>query len=478
MTARVLVVDDDYNMLRYMRTLLRLESHQVHTANSGGEAIEKIQQGLCPDLVFLDMLMPGMDGLETLEHLRQLDPSLKIAMLSCVKETAKIVQAMRLGAKDYVNKPLDGAALDAVLRNCLHSEKSAEAGLDGEGEELPGGVSFVAGSPEMRKIRSQIEKIAKFDVPVLILGESGVGKEVAALLIHRLSGRKDHTFMKVNCAAIPAGLLESELFGYEAGAFTGANQAKPGKFESCNGGTILLDEIGELPPMLQAKLLQVLQEQKFFRLGGRAPVSVNVRILAATNIEVEEALKNDKLRLDLYYRLNTFAIHLPPLRQRRDDIPLLVRHFATRLSTQYNQPMPLLSEQMLEACARHHWPGNIRELQNFVKRYVVLGDESAMLAELQGPRGKDSRTRMFVRTHDGKDLKRMVKDLKQEAEAQVIAQALQEANWDRSQAAALLNISYKALVYKARQYGLDLPKRGTSAAAATASQGGALREVS
>ena len=325
----------------------------------------KYSKGFLPILIFLDLLMPDMDGLQTLERLRKLDSNLRIAMLSCVKETAKVVQAMRLGAIDYVNKPLDGAALEQVLQKCLYQEKPAAVELDGEVEELPGGAFFVADSPAMDGIRSQIEKIAKFDVPVLILGESGVGKEVVALLIHKLSPRRKYTFTKVNCAAIPAGLLESELFGYEKGAFTGADRSKPGKFEACNGGTILLDEIGELPPSLQAKLLQVLQEQKFFRLGGRSPISVDVRILAATNVEVKEALKSDKLRLDLYYRLNAFAICIPPLRQRREDIPVLARHFLTRLAAQYSQSPPPLSEQMLEACLSYNWPGNIRELPEF-----------------------------------------------------------------------------------------------------------------
>ena len=265
MSACVFVVDDDPSMLRYMRTLLQLQSCDVQMANSGHKAIEQIQQGLSPDLIFLDLLMPGMDGLQTLERLRQINPRLRVIMLSCLKDTPKVVEAMRFGADDYLNKPLDGAAVEQVLQRYLPKpqEPNVEADADEDVEELPGGMLYITGSPPTRRLRSQIAQIAAVDVPVLFLGESGVGKEMAALLLHKLSSRRNGAFLKVNCAAIPAELLESELFGYEAGAFTGATHAHPGKFESSDGGTILLDEIGEMPPTLQAKLLQVLQEQRF-----------------------------------------------------------------------------------------------------------------------------------------------------------------------------------------------------------------------
>ena len=242
-------------------------------------------------------------------------------------------------------------------------------------EELADEVFFVAASPAMRKIRSQAALVAGVDIPVLMLGESGTGKEVVARLIHKLSPRAHRTFLKVNCAAVPADLLESELFGYEAGAFTGANHAKPGKFELCNKGTILLDEIGEMPPLLQAKLLHVLQDQQFSRLGSRSVIKVDVRILAATNINIPEALANKRLREDLYYRLNAFTLQLPPLRERKEEIPILLKHFMARMSEQYARPPLPLSPNMLQACQDYSWPGNLRELNNFIKRYLVLGDE-------------------------------------------------------------------------------------------------------
>ena len=243
---------------------------------------------------------------------------------------------------------------------------------------------FVAASPAMKKIRSQAALVANVDIPVLLLGESGTGKEVLARLIHKLSPRAHRTFLKVNCAAVPADLLESELFGYEAGAFTGANHAKPGKFELCNKGTILLDEIGEMPPLLQAKLLHVLQDQTFSRLGSRSVIKVDVRILAATNINIPEALATKRLREDLYYRLNAFTLSLPPLRDRKEEIPILLKHFMSRMSESYARPpLPLSPAIDGGVPGAHSWPGNLRELSNFIKRYLVLGDEHLAARELQ-----------------------------------------------------------------------------------------------
>jgi transcriptional regulator with PAS, ATPase and Fis domain len=323
-------------------------------------------------------------------------------------------------------------------------------------------VFFVAASPAMKKIRSQAALVANVDIPVLLLGESGTGKEVLARLIHKLSPRAHRTFLKVNCAAVPADLLESELFGYEAGAFTGANHAKPGKFELCNKGTILLDEIGEMPPLLQAKLLHVLQDQTFSRLGSRTLVKVDVRILAATNINIPEALATKRLREDLYYRLNAFTMSLPPLRERKEEIPILLKHFMSRMSESYaRSPLPL-SPPLMEACLRHTWPGNLRELSNFIKRYLVLGDETLAASELQprpdggaGMHTTDGVSRSAVAAADPSGgLKSLSRNAKDEAEAEAISRALEETNWNRKQAAALLKISYKALLYKIRQYGI------------------------
>ena len=455
-SSKILLVDDEPGMLRYIKTLLEVDDYKVETASTGEEAVERVQKGLQPELVLLDLLMPGIDGLQTLEQLRKLQANIKVVMLSCVSDTRKVVQAIRLGAQDYLTKPFQKAELDAVIDQCLGTNQQ---NYPGEVEELCEDVFFIAASPAMRKLRSQAALVANVDIPVLMLGESGTGKEVMARLIHKLSPRAHRTFLKVNCAAVPGDLLESELFGYEAGAFTGANHPKPGKFELCNKGTILLDEIGEMPPLLQAKLLHVLQDQTFSRLGGRTVIKVDVRILAATNINIPEAIANKRLREDLYYRLNAFTLNVPPLRERKEEIPILLKHFMSRMAERYARPPLPLSPTLLQACSDYSWPGNLRELNNFIKRYLVLGDEKLAIHELEpkpnsGAPGPGSGNG----SESAGGLKSLARTAKDEAEAEAIAKALDETNWNRKQAAVLLKISYKALLYKIRQYGIAATK--------------------
>src|SRR5579863_7458628 len=448
---KILLVDDEPAMLRYIRTLLEVDDYKVETASTGEEALQRVDKGMEPDLVLLDVLMPGIDGLETLEQLRHKRPGVKVVMLSCVNDTKKVVQAMRLGAHDYLTKPFQKAELDAVINQCLGQGKAV---IGGEVEEVCDEVFFVAASPVMRKLRSQAALVAHVDIPVLLLGESGTGKEVLARLIHKLSPRAHRTFLKVNCAAVPADLLESEMFGYEPGAFTGATHAKPGKFEICNKGTILLDEIGEMPPLLQAKLLHVLQDQQFSRLGSRSVIKVDVRILAATNINIPQALANKSLREDLYYRLNAFTLSLPPLRDRKEEIPILLKHSMTRMAERYARaPLPL-SPALLQACQDHSWPGNLRELNNFLKRYLILGDEALAVTELLPKNDGNGGAKADAARADAGGLKSLARGAKDEAEAQAIARALEQTNWNRKQAAVILQISYKALLYKIRQYGI------------------------
>jgi DNA-binding NtrC family response regulator len=397
-----------------------------------------------------------MDGIETLSRILELAPSTKVIMLSGQHDAAGVVQAIKIGAVDYLTKPVDEERLLAALR--LYTPATGQ-GEDADllFEELGAETFFLAAAPAMRKVFDQVERIARVEVPVLITGESGTGKEIIALLLHKYSPRANKRFLKVNCAAIPEELLESELFGYEAGAFTGASKSKPGYFEQCDHGTILLDEIGEMPPRLQAKLLQVLQEQRFFRLGGKSPVNVDVRILAATNINVKLAVEQEKLRLDLYYRLNAFNIHLPPLRERREEIAPLFRHFMKRLAYLYHHPPRPLTESMLKSLMQHSWPGNLRELHNVVKRYLVLGEDVltvppavAALRKVTGIRGE--------RTGSNGDLKQIVRELKGAAESEAIRNALEQTQWRRKEAAELLGICYKALIYKSRQYGILSPR--------------------
>jgi DNA-binding NtrC family response regulator len=447
-------------MLRYMRMLLEVDSYEVETVSSGFAAMERVRRSPAPDVVLLDLLMPQMDGIQALEQLRQIRPGLKVIMLTCEHDPRKVVQAIRLGAQDYLTKPFHKAELDAALRSCLATQHGLAETIPWVGEvgELGDDSIFVAASPAMQKIRAQAMQVANINVPVLLLGESGTGKEVVARLIWKLSARAHRTFMKVNCAALPSELLESELFGYEAGAFTGANRAKPGRFELCDKGTILLDEIAEMPPGLQAKLLQVLQDQQFSRLGSRTTVSVDVRILAATNVNIEQALAAKKLREDLYYRLNAFTLHLPPLRERREEIPLLLKQFMAIWAERYARPPLPVSQSFIEACCRCSWPGNVRELENLVKRYLILGDEALVLSDLETNGRGQVRTPGTPTNLTGApagDLKLLVRGLKGDAEAKAITRTLEQTNWSRKEAARLLNISYKALLYKIRQYGID-----------------------
>ena len=449
--GHILIVDDEPSMRRYLQTVLELDSYQVSTAANGDEAVEKVQKH-SPDLVLLDMVMPGPDGLETLQRIREARPSTKVVMLSCVRDTRKVAQAMRLGAQDYLSKPVQKEEMDDVLRFCLENADPAGPGV-GEAIEVGEGVFFFSATPQMRQLRAHALQVARFDFPVLLLGESGTGKEVLAQLIHKYSERAQRTFLKVNCAAVPSELLESELFGYEPGAFTGATRSKPGKFELGHKGTLLLDEIGEMSPALQAKLLQVLQDGQFSRLGGRATVQVDVRVLAATNINMPQAIAEKRFREDLYYRLNSFVLRMPSLRERKDEIPMMLRHFMIRIAERYACSLPAISPRLVKACEEYPWPGNIRELENLVKRYLVLGDETAAINELlQGtPKERESTTVVPMEPQQP-DLKQMMRSLKNGAEMEVIAKALEDTAWNRKRAASMLNISYKALLYKIRQY--------------------------
>ncbi len=449
--GHILVVDDEPGMRRYLQTVLELDAYKVSTASNSEEAIEKVQRDQ-PDVVLLDVVMPGADGLETLKRIREARPTTKVVMLSCVRDTRKVALAMRLGAHDYLSKPVQKEEMDDVLRFCLEHPGPVAPGA-GEAIEVVHGVYFFAATEQMRQIRAQAMQVARFDFPVLLLGESGTGKEVLAQLIHKYSERAHRTFLKVNCAAMPGELLESELFGYEPGAFTGAVKAKPGKFELCNKGTILLDEIGEMSPALQAKLLQVLQDGQFSRLGGRHPVKVDVRVLAATNINMVESIARKSFREDLYYRLSSFVMSMPSLRQRKEEIPMMLRHFMMQVAERYACPLLPTSPRMVKACENNLWPGNIRELENFVKRYLVLGDEEGAIAELEQNTAPELPPPDLARTETlSPDLKQMVKNLKNGAEMEAIANALEESGWNRKRAASVLNISYKALLYKIRQY--------------------------
>ena len=462
------MIDDDPGVRDYMEALVSRQGYRVFAAADGEEALRMLEETK-PDLITLDVVLPGMDGLETLHQIKQKNPDVPVVMLSGHGQARNIVEAMRRGATDFLRKPFEVEELELAFQKAL--EKRA---LKQEVERLRGSVRSEAelmlltgDNQKMREIRDIVEQVADTDITVLVRGDSGTGKEVVARTLFQLSGRRDRPFVKVNCAALPSELLESELFGFEKGAFTGAQKRKLGKFEYANHGTIFLDEISEMHPALQAKLLQVLQDGEFSRLGSESDVRVDTRIIAATNRNLEEAVADGSFREDLYYRLNVVTVHLPPLRDRKDSIPLLVDQFLQKNNEQYRKNLEQLSPDTMTVFMRYNWPGNVRELENMVRRMVVLGNEQAVVDEIAA---NEERTRGGEQVKDSLDLEALGADFSDElgidlkaisrraaqlAEKRVIERVLQQTRWNRKEAAERLQISYKALLYKMKDNGLS-----------------------
>jgi two-component system response regulator AtoC len=459
---RILVVDDAEGIRTYLANLLELRGYQVDTAEDGRRALALLDAGANPDVVLMDVMMPGMDGLETLRRVHERWPRLPIVILSVVGRASTIVQAMQLGASDYLNKPFEEEELEATLRVVLET-RELEQERSRLLEELEEGTRTVAWHGEaMRGVRAVIDQIAATDVTVLISGESGVGKEVVAREIHRCSPRANRPFVKVNCAALPEDLLESELFGYERGAFTGAVSRKPGKFEIADTGTMFLDEIGEMSPPLQAKLLQVLQDATFSRLGGNREIRVDVRVLCATNRTLEQMVAEGTFREDLYYRLNVVDVRIPPLRERREEVAGFVEMFLKRYSMKYGKPRRKASPALLRAMERYPFPGNVRELENLIKRVVVLESENSVVTELLGGdrmRGAADRLQVVIdeltATAGKLPLKEVARRASLEAERAAIDRILHHTQWNRKAAARVLGVSYKTLLQKIRDCGLE-----------------------
>ena len=382
-TARLLVVSRESAVLRPLWSMGESNSWQLETATSGWEAMERMQSGSTPDLLLLDLARNDADSLHILRWLRRLRPELPIILISHPEDAGREKEAIRLGARDYLVRPLTDEQLEQAIRRHLSSPyQGGEADFGSEDiEQLGEDVFFVGASPAMRKLRAQAELLAEANVPVLILGESGSGKDTVAHLIHKLSVRSGFQFAKVNCSALPSDVLESELFGCEREASGFPPRTKVGKLELCNQGTILLDEIVEMPLSLQTKLVQLLQTKRFVRPGNGTMVDADVRVLASTAANLERALSEKKLREDLYYRLSAFTVQVPALRQRKDEIPLLLQHFMHHLAKHYSLPARTFSPAVLDACQSHSWPGNLRELESFVKRYLVMGDKDLTVSE-------------------------------------------------------------------------------------------------
>ncbi|MCP3103353.1 sigma-54 dependent transcriptional regulator [Myxococcus sp. K15C18031901] len=383
----VLVVDDEESVRTFMSELLGSAGYQVRCASSGAQALEMLAGGSF-DAVLLDVVMPEMSGLEVLRRYRGQGGNAPVIVLSGLTGADDAVRAMKMGASDYLSKPLGNDDLQDALSRALGARApdrpGAPPGLVARPPVDPAADArvLISTSPSMRRARALVERIANENVPVLLLGESGTGKEVIAREIHARSQRRGRPFIKVNCAALPGELLESELFGHERGAFTGATAEKPGKFELADQGTIFLDEIGEMAIRLQAKLLQVLQDEEFFRVGGKKSVRVDSRVVVATNRDLEKEIALGNFREDLYYRLNVVAIRLPPLRERREDVVPLTDHFLKKYGRHYISGVSELPTEVLQAFADYDWPGNVRELENMVRRLCVLKDPTLVLDEL------------------------------------------------------------------------------------------------
>ena len=391
---------------------------------------------------------------DTLRFVLQASAGRPVLLLLAAADVKEVAFAMQLGPIQFLQMPFTRAELSQSVEQQLLQAQAPPAPEAGE-TALGDGTSFVRSSKRMCEIQAQAALVARSDIPLLILGESGTGKEILAKYTHLRSNRSKEIFLKVNCAAMPADLLESELFGYEQGAFTGAVKSKPGKFEVCEGGTIFLDEIGEMPAALQAKLLHVLQDGTYSRLGSRATLRANVRVIAATNIDMKVAIANKSFRQDLYYRLNGFSLTLPPLRERRDEIATFARYFMNKGAQKYGRESLPLSSSLLAVLTSYHWPGNLREMENVINRYLVIGDERAIIHEL-APSFLETESIDTAADPNGSDgLRNMMRTVKGNAESAAIANILQEVKWNRKQAATRMQISYKSLLYKIKQYELD-----------------------
>jgi len=442
----------------FLSEAMRKEGYGVDVVASGEEALERIAQDRF-NLVILDLRLPSMDGMEVLANIKVTNPELVVIMITAHGSKDTAIEAIRKGAYDYFTKPFDINEMRVVVKRALERGRLQDElrQLKETVEKRRGFYKIVGKSKGMRDVFDLAETVFYNDVTVLITGESGTGKELIAEAIHYNSPRRAKPFVKLNCVAIPETLLESELFGYEKGAFTGATRQKLGKFELADHGTLLLDEIGDMSLATQAKLLRVLQEREVERVGGVKPVKVDVRIIASTNQDLAQLVKAQRFRDDLYFRLNVLPIHIPPLRNRGEDIPLLVEHFINLSNTQFHKDIERFSDDVMDLLINYSWPGNVRELENVVQRAVILSKEPVIQEWSLPPEIRGQRGEAFF------DMEKLKRDLSlnekveiivSEVEKKLIVQALDEVDWKREKAASLLGISLKTLYNKMKRYEL------------------------
>jgi len=471
---RVLVVCRESAVVALLWAAGESSGWELESASSGWSAIERLQTGVTPHLLLLDLAQGDEDGLHFLRWLRRLRPELPIFALCRSDDPFTAEEALRLGAQHCLTKPLREKELQKLIHRHVRNQFAARTVADLEAmstdvEEMGAGRIFVAASPVMRNLRAQLKLLAETDTPVLVLGEKGSGKETTARLLHQLSVRSGSTFAKVNCAALPSDLLDHELFGY-GDRDEESSESKRGLLEICDKGTILLDEIGEMPFSLQAKLMQVIQTKRFTRAGSEVSVAVDVRIIASSVNGLDSAITDNKLREDLYYHLIKYTVRVPSLRERREELPLLLHQFMQVLAKQYALTPRPLSPAVLEACQSHHWPGNLRELEDFVKRLLMASSRQPHgnpehTDNAATPHSSSASGRMSVLTSPSADgteprlesLKSLVQTVKLEAERNAIAVALEKTGWNRTAAARLLKVSYRTLLYKIEQYQMRAP---------------------
>lgn len=457
-TLRILVIDDDPKVPWILSE--GLKDFEIVSARDGAEGLHAAREKQ-PQLVLLDIKMPGMDGLEVLSRLKEQNQSQEVIMLSGHGDTQHIVESIRLGASEFINKPFDVREVEIHIRKVLERSLLKEENLKMRKRlsHYEAQHELVGDSPKLSQLKSLIEQVADSGLAVLVRGESGTGKEIVARTVHLLSSRAGAEFVKVNCAAIPRDLLESELFGYEKGAFTGATRTKPGRFEIADGGTMFLDEVGDMPLELQSKLLQVLEQHEFVRVGGVHNIKVDVRIVCATNRNLEEAIAQRGFRDDLFYRLNEITLSIPPLRDRREDIPMLVEHFMRKYAQEYRREHRHLSSEALRFLQAQPWPGNVRQLENLIKQVVVRDDEQILYDLLEPKRtARSTQADPDPDPDDGTSLKKRVANAVEREERRLITDVLRRTNWNRRKAAKLLEISYRSLLYKIKDYRLnDVP---------------------
>lgn len=451
MKTKILVADDEPRIRKVLALLLSEEGYEVKTVENGQEAVEAVQ-AFMPDIVLLDQQMPVLTGVEALEKIKKIRPGQIIIFVTAFGSVSLAVDAVKKGAYDFIEKPFDNDKLLLTVRRAIEHCR-----LKGEVNTLKSRLDekknpIIGENNGLKQIVVQVKRVAETDATVLIHGESGTGKELLARMVHTASKRAAHPFIAVNCGAIPLTLMESELFGHEKGAFTDAKDTQPGTFERANGGTLFLDEIGELPMDAQVKLLRVLEERKITRIGGKKVIPVDVRIVAATNRNLEEEVKKGNFRLDLLYRLNVFTVVIPPLRERKEDIPLLVDYFITKHNKALNLSIQRISRQAMEKIYAYNWPGNVRDLENAVQSAMILAPNGIIETAHLPLRVKGYEpTETIISASEGNSMR----NINAQVEKELILEMLKKHNFNRTLTAEALNISRKTLFNKMKRYGID-----------------------